>query len=403
MERANIFRFAKKELSQDAVICSILAKEDSRSIAFLQAMINSRSICSENSLELPASFTIVHDSLRQQDGNIDIFLEISSGCERYAVIIEDKTDSSMHDRQMTQYLYRTINRKGRKYAGSFFILFKTGKTPFWEIDEYRDEIKNIQNGSLESWQYAKPKDKVKIEKQLCFLKKCAEHIRFSSFSRRDFINFLKQYSWDDFSWMNDFQAYISDDSCFQNAIIFPWMENYSGTKEQFAAYLSNGKWNRISIYTDNGKGKRPYDCAFEGICGSSAGAFVPSAEISEAYYFLPFVTFAATKATVKCNFQVFQNENHPQGYYPFSKYSNERIKESYKADREKVYNELKKRLNCNVWKFTKTIKDNTLLLCECKVEYSTDIFQGELQERVSELLDAVISIRKDLYFTKNAE
>ena len=400
MERTNIFHFAKKELSQDAVICSILAKEDNRSIAFLQAMINNHPICSESSLELPASFTVVHDSLKQQDGNIDIFLEISSGCEKYAVIIEDKTDTSMHDQQMTQYIFQKMSKNGRKYDGCFFILFKTGKTPFWEIDGYRDEIRGIQNGILDSWQYVKPKEKARIVDQLCFLRDSTERIRFSFFGRSDFIDLLNQYSWEDYLWMSDYLAYISDDSCFQRDNIFQWMEQYTGTKEQFAADLSNGLWKQISIYMPEERGKRYYDCAFEGICGSKARVFAPSSSIQEAYYFLPYITFEATKATVKLNFHAFQNENHWQGYQSFSKYS-EIIKKSYKLARENVYDELKRRLNSDIWKFTKSIKDNTLLLCECEVDYSTDKYvsfrHSKLQERVCELLNAVFEIRKKLF------
>ena len=404
MERTNIFRFAKKELSQDAVICSILAEEDDRSIAFLQAMIKNHPICSECSIALPATFTIVHDSLKQQDGNIDIFLEISSGSARYAVIIEDKTDTSMHDQQMTQYIYQKMSKKGRKYDGCFFILFKTGKTPFWEIDGYRDEIRSIQNGILESWQYVKPKDKAKIANQLCFLRDYTDRIRFSYFGRRDFIDLLHQHSWEDYLWMSDYLAYISDDSCFQQDNIFPWMERYTGTKEQFAAVLSNDLWKRISIYMPKGRGKRYYDCAFEGICGSKARSLVPSSTIREAYYFLPVVTFEGTKATVKLNFHAFQNENDRQGYQSFIKYSDEIIKKAYKSARESVFNELRRLLDSRLWTFAKSIRENTLLLCECEVGYSADIFQNygslrqsELQERVYELLNAVFEIRKKLF------
>ena len=69
--------------------------------------------------------------------------------------------------------------------------------------------------------------------------------------------------------------------------------------------------------------------------------------------------------------------------------------------RENVYDELKRRLNSDIWKFTKTIKDNTLLLCGCEVDYSTDKYvsfrHSELQERVCELLNAVFEIRKKLF------
>lgn len=402
MEKTNLFRFAKKELSQDAVICSILAKEDPRANAFLKAMINKYPIESDTSIDLPAVFKIVPDSLRQQDGKIDIFLEISEDNAKYAVIIEDKTDTSMHDQQMTQYISKKMTEE--RYAGCFFILFKTGKIPFWEIDDYKDEIHSIQTGTLEEWQFVKPKAINAIKKQLCTLSTMGKRIRFSLFSRELFIDFLTEHEWKDYQWIDEYRSYISDDTYFCSSIVFPWMEQYRGTKEQFASALTDGMWNRLSIYTPKASGKRNFDFAFEGICGSAASRFKKSSEIKQAYYFLPFISFNSERsATVQLNFHAFQNENDSQGYQPFSEYAKE-LKEPYKKRREEVYAELITLLSGKKWTFITNIKDNSLKLCRAKVNYhpaeilDDKLMQcSELRTMVCELLNVVFQIRKDIF------
>lgn len=412
MDKSNLFRYAKKELSQDAVICSILSKEnDPRALAFLKEMITHNPICSENSIPLPVSFEIVQNSLKQQDGHIDIFLEIrdNSG-KQYAVIIEDKTETSMHDQQMTQYIYQKMY--SGNYEGCFFVLFKTGQVPFWEKSDYTDEIHSIQQGKLVSGQFVKPKDRTQISNQLSFLCQKAKQIRFSLFERKDFVSFLGRYEWADYPWMTDYTSYISDEPFFQRSqsdIVFQWMINYKGSTTQFAKSLSGGLWERVSLYTPQASGKRNYDCAFEGCCGKTAKRCYisdsPDSElrdivsIAEVYYLLPIVSFKSESvAKIQLNFHAYQNANHPQGYRPFNEYS-PRIKDAYKRERAKIQEELKDQLSRKGWKFSK-IKENSLQLCYCDVKYCSDelssdegISRSDLKDRVCELLTEVKRIK----------
>lgn len=406
MSNVNLFHFAKKELSQDAVICSIIAGEDERAESFVKTMIYSHPVLSEDTILLSDSFRIIHRSLKQQDGNIDIFFEIVDLEKRYAVIIEDKTDSSMHDQQMSKYIENKMDT-GR-YSGCFFILFKTGKIPFWEQDDYKDEITLMRRKRLGNSQSIKGGANGKAAEVSYDMSRKKERLHFSLFDRYQFINYLHEHKWDDMPWMSDYLSYITDNALFQSDTVFPWMERFTGTKEQFANKLSGGIWNNISIYSPKGNGKRKFDCAFEGICGSAALERIVSSDIFAAYYLLPVVTFSSrNSAHIKLNYHAFQKADDPQGYCSFSKYETA-IKEQYKEKRKELLSELQKKLEPTGWKVSIKPKDNSLVVCSINVkdiDYSF-IFDNtaeqnsavsELQKRIQELLNAVMQIRETVF------
>ena len=113
-ERPNLFNYATSELSQDAFLCWLLEWAD-HSYAKVDSVLHRtatdflRSIGSKfktNPFEEPSPLQV---DIRKQHGNkrlgyIDVLALISDGKQRYALIIEDKTDSTIHSDQLTSYL-----------------------------------------------------------------------------------------------------------------------------------------------------------------------------------------------------------------------------------------------------------------------------------------------------------
>ena len=107
IDRRTIFDFATSELSQDAVLICLLACEETREETIRFLLENG--LKEENGVD---DFNIVkYESLRKQDNYIDVFMEFKDGDEkRHALIIEDKTDSEMHDQQMIQYIHQVASQ-----------------------------------------------------------------------------------------------------------------------------------------------------------------------------------------------------------------------------------------------------------------------------------------------------
>lgn len=124
--KPNIFEFATKELSQDAVFCYILDCfnfAEKREIAkiFLE-LINFKDI---DKIE---KITIV----RQEDhSDIKAIIDFDDATQKY-IIIEDKIFSSLHDNQLERYKNDTIARHNCSADDITGIFFKIGEQTIWE-------------------------------------------------------------------------------------------------------------------------------------------------------------------------------------------------------------------------------------------------------------------------------
>ena len=131
----NLFSYAKKELSQDAMICWLIAwagqnksddleKEELRRCGreFVHALLNHKR--EERSVELPEEIVI---EVYQQDQYIDVLARIN---EEHVLLIEDKTETGSHSDPLTRY-YKHVaagNTKLGKTAPEniYPIYLKTG-------------------------------------------------------------------------------------------------------------------------------------------------------------------------------------------------------------------------------------------------------------------------------------
>ena len=124
--RANIFEFATKELSQDAVFCYILdcfniLEKKKIATAFLRL------------IHVPNVENIQKLEIRRQQDNIDIkvVVQYQDSTKKY-IIIEDKVYSSIHDNQLLRYRKETIDREKCRPEDIIGIYFRIGEPQEWE-------------------------------------------------------------------------------------------------------------------------------------------------------------------------------------------------------------------------------------------------------------------------------
>ena len=124
--RPNIFEFATKELSQDAVFCYILDCLND---------LTKKSIATEflNLIQVPYVDEIQQLEIKRQQDNIDIkaIVTYKDGTRKY-IIIEDKVYSSIHDNQLQRYKDETIKREQCSADNIIGIYFRIGKPQEWE-------------------------------------------------------------------------------------------------------------------------------------------------------------------------------------------------------------------------------------------------------------------------------
>ena len=101
----NIFSYATKELSQDAIIAYIVKCLDSsneldRRIA--RQFINTF-IC-----ELRDNSSVELLKLELQSSRIDVYVELKIDRVKYSVIVENKTKTFLHDDQLKKYCEKVL-------------------------------------------------------------------------------------------------------------------------------------------------------------------------------------------------------------------------------------------------------------------------------------------------------
>jgi hypothetical protein len=121
----NLFDHATSELSQDAFICWLLDWADPRYVGEDEALHN-RGVALIHALfakhHLPAP-EIESVEIQKQEHHIDILCVVN---KKYAVIIEDKTDSVDHSDQLNRYFNDVLERGPYSKDDILRIYFKTG-------------------------------------------------------------------------------------------------------------------------------------------------------------------------------------------------------------------------------------------------------------------------------------
>ena len=184
-KKPNLFCYATKELSQDAMICWLISwaacKEDkelqSCGLRFVNALLNHKRDKKE-SIKLEG---VITTRIRQQERGIDVLARIN---DKYVLLIEDKTGTTDHSGQLERYYGDVVER--RTSFGEVLetdlrpIYFKTGNQSL--ADDQR--IEGIKD--------------------------------YRVFNRKDFLEILEDYEGDD-SILRSFLRHLQHLECETNS------------------------------------------------------------------------------------------------------------------------------------------------------------------------------------------
>lgn len=369
----NIFDYAKKELSQDAVITCILNERDNNAEDFIRSMLGE---------DCPKKFTI--EEVQNQVSKIDVLVTIKvpdeNGEHCEAIIIEDKTNTFLHGNQLEEYINKVETKKIQKkpkYKKIYFVLFKTGDYYFWEKDKY-GKLQNDYKG-----------------------KHSKANVCFKTYLLREFITFLNETSFS-YGWIEDYRAHIAGLSAGPS-----WCTDLTKVSDDFVKKITDGKWVGVSKNYEFGKadgnGDKGYELWLQGLCGSCK-----SKKVKDRYYLLPIVCLPTKNNNIVIKFNIHLNLNpkNPHGYLPLGKCkkeigSTEWVK--YKKLQKQVIAKYNGKLADFIFtdfgkkKGTKkgTKKEDFLQICSCKVSCDvtkyTDVVK-KIQEKLPALIDIVDAI-----------
>ena len=129
--KPNLFDYATSELSQDAFLCWLLSWADRKFADVDRAMHEAavgfvRSIfdkCGIPNLEYNPH--LVLEDVRKQHNSIDVLALIAHGKHKYALVIEDKTGTTMHGDQLDRYR-KAVEDEYKRHT-PLFVYLKTGE------------------------------------------------------------------------------------------------------------------------------------------------------------------------------------------------------------------------------------------------------------------------------------
>lgn len=135
----NIFDYATKEFTQDAMICWLLNCKET-CLPFLNKFIfkNNDEIKGEIEFEYGPS---------KQISRIDVFANIEYNGKYYPIIFENKSNTTIHDNQIERYcnqVYEWYKEKS-ELDTIYFVYFKTGYMFYKEKELVEEEFNKIKN------------------------------------------------------------------------------------------------------------------------------------------------------------------------------------------------------------------------------------------------------------------
>ena len=133
-KRPNIFSFATSELSQDAFICWLIRLAD-------ESYKDSNNELHELGLKFVNLLTGISEdeihkvTVGRKWENIDIWVEIN---DNVILIIEDKTETSIHDDQLNRYKENVKSEYKGMRNEQYFVYIKTGNEPKVTLSEIEE-------------------------------------------------------------------------------------------------------------------------------------------------------------------------------------------------------------------------------------------------------------------------
>jgi len=376
----NLFEYAKKELTQDAVIAWLLESGNIGKALLLNMCPQLKNDIQENGTEIEELV------VNTQTESIDILVEVKlSNGKTTAVIIEDKTDTYLHDFQMLKYIANTANknenRSKKKYNKVHFVLFKTGDMHYWEVQDFNywiseinekkrvvfkpDELNQDVNNVLVSSSYLKSKIEFPNKKNKT-VPVCVEALytlkKFNDFLDSDCVP-------KDNLILNYYKDYLKD-KCKQQI----------GTnKEEYKTIQSFAKQKdlHLEVVKANGGGKREYEYNL------ISKEFIIGEKGSNRFLILPIIAKDKEGDSVEYQYiiqcQLVTEKKTIHGYVPWNELKPAQ-RNTFSAFKTKVFESFKEELENNGWNVrngfskgcvdrltddddTNNAKDNGLRLC----------------------------------------
>ena len=381
----NIFNYAKKELSQDAVITCILNERDGDAKDFIRSMLGE---------DFQEDFEIV--KVENQYCKIDVLVTIKVTVpgedDHYeAIIIEDKTNTFLHGEQLKNYINNAKKKKyqvekgkrKKEYKTIYFVLFKTGDYYFWERDIY-DELQD---------EYIRENDWMKKE-------------NFKTYLLSDFKTFLaNKESSLEYGWFGDYKKHI--DKISSGAA---WCINLKKNSVDFVDKITFGEWGKnnpnYAFGKADGNGDKGYELWLQGLCGSydpnDTKGMIPT--VKDCYYLLPIVSLQSPKGNnfiIKFNLHLNLNSHSPHGYLPLTQCEDKIGKvemDKYKKLQEKIIFKYEKDFKGKNFKKNGRADKLQLFSCEMEKDYTVDYNEAleELKNKLVFLIEIVKKIKKDI-------
>lgn len=353
----NLFMWATKELSQDAIVAWLLNMDNKIGKEFLKAMIKVQSKVDI----LPNDFKIAN--IKTQYEKIDVLVDIEHNGEKDAIIIEDKADTFLHDYQMLKYIEK-ISKK--KYSNIYYVLFKSGEIYSWEKAEYNNFQNKINNVKCYKYTADDLNSNIKFNglpikdlytgKDIDFEKKAINSVVVCDiFSKEDFKEFLENIDISD-NWNKEALERISKSF---NSANNKKEDYYTGYKT-----ITNLLGNNYTFHMamPGGSGKRPYELC---IYNEDFFNIKASNEINENYLILPYIKWTDKNIEFKINYYFIADLNKANGYMPFKK-----LIEKYNNEEKLLKSKevLISKLNANKRTEKVTPKDNGLLILSFSIQ-----------------------------------
>lgn len=337
--RNNLFYWAKKELSQDAVIAWLL-NDDKAKNQFLQKLTGDKGLSVKK--------------VETQKHKMDVFVEAEKNGEKYAIIIEDKTDSYLHDEQHIKYIEKILKLK-TVYKKIYFVYIKTGYFYFWENDDCK--------------RYKKETEALKTEN--------AEVI-FKKFLFDEYKEIIESLQTEDEHLKELYVSYLSwvDGKREKNK----WNLDGNITRNGFENLIFKDidiKNYEIVYASNSANGKRDQKLFVYGICGKNAkNKNVNDITLKGNYYILPRI-YIEDEIKIDLHFHLYVDNdgNTKDGYLPYEKAKSKvplEEWEKYKTlqgEAVKIANEI-----CNLPE-GKKLKDNSLNLVMIKIAAENATFE----------------------------
>lgn len=159
--RPNIFNYATRELSQDAMICWLLACLHSKDETYKKIGVDFIRFVLQDSSLAESEITLEASSPHKQYYKMDVYAVVRVRNKIVPIIFEDKTNTYLHSGQFESYCktvhswlnsesYLENSRRDFKddnltWDNILYVYFKTGYVPGWQEVDFESQAQKITN------------------------------------------------------------------------------------------------------------------------------------------------------------------------------------------------------------------------------------------------------------------